>query len=419
MSSAAPLPPTAMAATLLPFLPSEKRICDPRHHEMATAILTLADGLEAHIPGSRKRIADLEAILWAPITGAFAGRYVRWSDSQRTKNMRSRLFSLMFHYAQLCMNSQYPSPTETLARRMQDAADAAAAGDRLRREGEQVRLVHRASLNAHYEGALGTRPSSYGNSGLNPTDPVLAGAYDLLPSQPRSQNNVLNPVVQPQPPSAVDHLAPHGGAAAPNAGVIIVVPPPQDTMAVVVTPPPPGGGGGGVLLAPPAIPNGGGGAAVGAPPAAPAVGFAIAALADPLSDTTTPRVGTVAHQRAQAARRVTQRQMAAAAVGGGNRTPTILATADAGQIRRGRGPDLDGTVGTLNGLLERTHSMINSSLNAGARSSAESPESKTIRKFGTVASRLEGLYKVRGMQIDQGVSTAAIDNAIDKLQSEL
>jgi hypothetical protein len=42
-----------------------------------------------------------------------------------------------------------------------------------------------------------------------------------------------------------------------------------------------------------------------------------------------------------------------------------------------------------------------------------------IRKFGTVASRLEGLYKVRGMQVDQGVSTAAIDNSIAKLQSEL
>ena len=119
------------------------------------------------------------------------------------------------------------------------------------------------------------------------------------------------------------------------------------------------------------------------------------------------------------ARRVTQRQMADAAVGGGNCTPTILATADAGQIRRGRGPDLEGTVGTLNGLLERTHSMINSSLNAGARSSAESPESKTIRKFGTVASRLEGLYKVRGMHVDQIVSTATIDNAIAKLENEL
>jgi hypothetical protein len=173
-----------MAATLLPFLPSEKRICDPRHHEMATAILTLADGLEAHIPGSRKRIADLEAILWAPLTGAFAGRYMRWSDSQRTKNMRNRRYSLMLHYAQLFEVTQYPSLTETLAKRMQDAADAATAGDQLRCEVEQGRLVHRANMNAHYEGALGTRPSSYGNSGLYHFNPVLVGAYDLLPSQP-------------------------------------------------------------------------------------------------------------------------------------------------------------------------------------------------------------------------------------------
>jgi hypothetical protein len=32
---------------------------------------------------------------------------------------------------------------------------------------------------------------------------------------------------------------------------------------------------------------------------------------------------------------------------------------------------------------------------------------------------LEGLYKVHDMQVDQGVSTAAIENAIAKLQSEL
>jgi len=114
----------AMVATLLPFLPSEKWMCNPRHHEMATAILTLADGLEAQIPGSRKRIADLKAILWASVTGAFAGRYVRWSDSQRTKNMRNRLYSLMLHCAQLFEVTQYPSPTETLTRRMQDAVDA-------------------------------------------------------------------------------------------------------------------------------------------------------------------------------------------------------------------------------------------------------------------------------------------------------
>ena len=104
---------------------------------------------------------------------------------------------------------------------------------------------------------------------------------------------------------------------------------------------------------------------------------------------------------------------------GGNCTPTILTTAAVEQIRHGHGPGLDGMVGTLNGLLERTQSMINSSLNAGARSSAKSPEPKTIHKFGMVTSCLEGLYKVRGMQIDQGVSTAGIDNAIAKLESKL
>ncbi len=145
---------------------------------------------------------------------------------------------------------------------------------------------------------------------LNPSDHVLAGAFDLLPSQPCSQNNVLNPVVQPQPPSAVvaplieavDHLPPHSGAAPPNAGVIIVAHHPQ------VAPPP---GGVGVVLAPPATPNGGDGAVGGAAPA-PEV---------PPSDVTAPR-GTFAHLRAQAARMATQRQMAAVAVGG-NCIPTV------------------------------------------------------------------------------------------------
>ena len=139
-------------------------------------------------------------------------------------------------------------------------------------------------MNAHYEGALGMWPSSYGNSRLNPSDPVLAGAFDLLLSQPRSQNNEMNPVVQPHPPLAV--AAPVIGAAAPNAGVIIVAPHPQ------VAPPP---GGSGVVLAPPVTPNGGGGAAGGAAPA-PAVGVDIA-IGDLPSDNTAHR-GMLAHQRA-------------------------------------------------------------------------------------------------------------------------
>jgi hypothetical protein len=48
-------------------------------------------------------------------------------------------------------------------------------------------------MNTCYEGALGTRLSSFGNSGLNPSDPVLAGAFDLLPSQPKSMDGGLLP----------------------------------------------------------------------------------------------------------------------------------------------------------------------------------------------------------------------------------
>ncbi len=56
--------------------------------------------------------------------------------------MRNLLFSLMLHFAQLFKNGQYPLPMETLARRLQDAADPAAVGDRLHREREEARLIH-------------------------------------------------------------------------------------------------------------------------------------------------------------------------------------------------------------------------------------------------------------------------------------
>ena len=65
--------------------------------------------------------------------------------------MRNRLYSLMLHYAQLFEVTQYPSPTETLARRMQDAVDAATAGDQLHREVEQGHLDHQANMNAQYD----------------------------------------------------------------------------------------------------------------------------------------------------------------------------------------------------------------------------------------------------------------------------
>jgi hypothetical protein len=78
-------------------------------------------------------------------------------------------------------------------------------------------------------------------------------------------------------------------------------------------------------------------------------------------------------------------------------------------------------VSSLKGQLERTQSMINSTINAGvrSRSTIDLPGTKLMNKLGILTYRLEGLYEVRGMQIKQGVSTVAINNAIAKLKSEL
>ncbi len=133
-----------------------------------------------------------------------------------------------------------------------------------------------------------------------------------------------------------------------------------------------------------------------------------------------PAPGGYAHCQAQAAKRNAQQNMAAAAVGG-NHAPSILTNADAEQICQGRCINLGGTINSLNGLLECTQLMINSTINAGvrSRSSVDSPGTKLMNKLGMVTSYLEGLYKVRGMQVEQSVTTVAINNAIAKLESEL
>jgi hypothetical protein len=126
------------------------------------------------------------------------------------------------------------------------------------------------------------------------------------------------------------------------------------------------------------------------------------------------------HHQAQAAWRNAQQYMAAAAIWG-NPTTTIPTNADAEQICWGRGVNLCGMVSNLNILLEHTQSMINSTINTGVRSrnSVDSPETKLMNKLGMLTSCLDGLNKVCIMQVKQGVSTVAINNAIAKLKSEL
>jgi hypothetical protein len=190
--------------------------------------------------------------------------------------------------------------------------------------------------------------------------------------------------VPPAPCGGVNVLA----AAAPCGGVkVLPVAAPGGSVCVLVVAAP--GGGVGVIAA-----------------AAPGSGVGESGVA--------PAPGGNAHCKAQAAIRNAQKNMAAAAVGG-HCAPTILTNADAEKNFWGRGIR---TVSSLNGLLERTQSMINLTINAGvmSRNSVDSPGTKLMNKLGMLTSHLEGLYKVRGMQVEQGVSTVAIGNAIAKLK---
>jgi hypothetical protein len=228
--------------------------------------------------------------------------------------MRSRILVIIDFYAVRRQLSAFPSDTENLAKQMQDEIEAEAESIHQRRDEEARKQEHRSAANALYEGALGALPAGYGNNGLTPVDASVARAFSVLPSQPRSQNDVNNPVVAHQPPHG-DETPPPGG----EAGVVAAVQGGGDGVAGALASP---GGGVGV-------------AAVLAPP------------------------GGRPAQRARAATAALQRQIAAGAAP--TSEPTVISTGEAAQIRRGRAPDLNGTVISLNGLMDRARGMIETS----------------------------------------------------------
>ena len=241
-------------------------------------------------------------------------------------------------YYYLCHDElSCPSPareyTPRPSRRPRHEIEAEAESIHQRRDDEAREQEHRSAANALYEGALGALPAGYGNNGLTPVDASVARAFSVLPSQPRSQNDVNNPVVAHQPPRG-DETPPPGG----GSGVVAVVQGGGDGVAGALAYP---GGGVGVLAA-----------AVLAPP------------------------GGRPAQRARAATAALQRQIAAGAAPTSG--PTVISTGEAVQIRRGRAPDLNGTVISLNGLMDRARGMIETSI-GGSRSVPEPPNTKRQR----------------------------------------
>ena len=120
-------------------------------------------------------------------------------------------------------------------------------------------------------------------------------------------------------------------------------------------------------------------------------------------------------QRARAATAALQRQIAAGAAPTSG--PPVISTGEAAQIRRGRAPDLNGTVISLNGLMDRARGMIETSI-GGSRSVPESPNTKRQRVCTANIASLTGLLTVRGMLVTQGMCTTAVDAQIQGLIAE-
>ena len=86
----------------LPLLPSDRAIVVPCD-DLALVILQGVLKLNAHLSSSARTqsFADLERLLWdmdPPNPGPFCFMFRRWSEAQRTRNMKNRVLALLsFH----------------------------------------------------------------------------------------------------------------------------------------------------------------------------------------------------------------------------------------------------------------------------------------------------------------------------------
>ena len=211
----------------LKTLPSAKQIITPRYEAECTSIVHLVHNLSAHLWANAHLVGRVEEILWDPTTGDFAQSYARWAPQQRRKSRRSRIFVIIDFYAKRYQLTAFLSVTENLARQMQDEIEAEDESICQQRDEEAHKQEHCSAANALYEGALGALPVRYGNNGHVPVDATVAWAFLVLPSQPRSQNDVNNPVVACQPPCGDETPPPGGGAgivaAVQGGGAFITV----------------------------------------------------------------------------------------------------------------------------------------------------------------------------------------------------
>lgn len=223
-------------------------------------------------------------------------------------------------------------------------------------------------------------------------------------SRPIGQNNLANPVVAVPPPlpplDPARTRAVHRGGPVPVVNVNI---PAAPVVAAVVPPGPVVG-----------VPQFGGGGAPVVAAAVPPAPVIAAAAAPPV--VAVPLAGARARQAQQQVRQ----QMAHAAVNPNNNQPIVIADADAQQIRRGgRGPDLNGALNGMHGLMGNAERMIARAMGGrGHDNGPESPRRANLRRRDDITNTMTKLMTLRAMLVQQNMATNLVDSQIHELMNQ-
>lgn len=222
-------------------------------------------------------------------------------------------------------------------------------------------------------------------------------------SRPIGQNNLANPVVAVPPP--LPPLDPARTRTVRSGGPVPVVnvnTPATPIMAAVVPP--------GPVVAVPQFCGG------GAPVAA------AAAAAVPQAAAAAPPVVAVplAGARARQAQQLVRQQVAHAAVNPNNNQPIVIADADAQQIRRGnRGPDLNGALNGMHGLMGNAERMIARAMGGrGHDKDPESPGHVNLRRRDDITNTMTKLMTLRAMLVQQNMAMNLVDSQITELMNQ-
>ena len=149
---------------------------------------------------------------------------------------------------------------------------------------------------------------------------------------------------------------------------------------------------------------------------------AAAAAAAPVATAAAAPVNGVplAGARDRQAQAEVRRQMAHTAVNPNNNQPIVIADADAQQIRRGNcGPDLNGAVNSMHGLMGNAERMIARAMGGrGQGQDPESPRRANLRRCDDITNTLTKIMTLRAMLVQQNMATNLVDSQINELMNQ-